>query len=62
MREKEEQSDPPLSMICPIPDGVHVVKRKWQSFSNWFLSVNNYQVNLIQLRELRNDNGSEVHL
>ena len=42
MREKEEQSDPLLSIISPIPDGVHVAKRKRQSFSNWFLLVNNY--------------------
>lgn len=57
MREKEEQSDPLLSIISPIPDGVHVVKRKRQSFSNGFLLVNNYRVNLVQLRELRNDNA-----
>ena len=57
MREKEEQSDPLLSVISPIPDGVHVAKRKRQSFANWFLLVNNYRVNLVQLRELRNDNA-----
>ena len=56
VREKKEQSDPFLSVISPIPDGVHVAKRKRQSFSNWFLLVNNYRVNLVQLRELRNDN------
>ena len=27
----------------------------WQSFSNCFLFVNNYRINLVQLRELRND-------
>ena len=57
MREKEEQSDPLLSIISPIPDGVHVAKRKRQSFSNWFLLVNNYRINLVQLRELRNDSA-----
>lgn len=57
VREKEEQSDPLLSVISPIPDGVHVAKRKRQSFSNWFLLVNNYRVNLVQLRELRNYNA-----
>lgn len=57
MREKEEQSDPLLSIISPIPDGVHVAKRKRQSFSNGFLLVNNYRVNLVQLSELRNDNA-----
>ena len=57
VREKKEQSDPLLSVISPIPDGVHVAKRKWQSFSNWFLLVNNYRVNLVQLRDLRNDNA-----
>lgn len=57
MREKEEQSDPLLSIISPIPDGVHVAKIKRQSFSNWFLLVNNYRVNLVLLRELRNDNA-----
>lgn len=36
VREKEEQSDPLLSIISPIPDDVHVAKRKRQSFSNWF--------------------------
>ena len=56
MREKQEQSDPLFSIISSIPDGAHVAKKKWQSFSNWFLLVNNYRVNLVQLRELRNDN------
>ena len=57
VREKKEQPDPLLSVISPIPDGVHVAKRKRQSFSNWFLLVKSYRVNLVQLRELRNDNA-----
>ena len=35
---------------------MHAAKRKRQSFSNWFLLINRYQINLVQLRELRNDN------
>ena len=31
---KEEQSDPLLSMVSPIQDSLHVVKRKRQSFLN----------------------------
>jgi hypothetical protein len=57
VRVNDEQSDPFLSIISPIPDGVHVAKRKRQSFSNWFLLVNNYRINLVQLRELRNDHA-----
>ena len=34
---------------------LHVAKRKMQSFSNLFLFVKNYRINLVQLRELRND-------
>ena len=56
LKEKEEQFEPFISVISPIPDGVHVAKRKRQSFSNWFLLVNRYRINLVQLRELRNDN------
>ena len=52
VREKKEQSDPLLSVISPIPDGVHVAKRKRQSFSNWFQLVKHYRVNLVQLRKL----------
>ena len=60
LKEKEDQSDPRLSIISPLPDGVHVAKRKRQSFSNWFLSVNKYRINLVQLRELRNDLHSKL--
>lgn len=38
-----------------ISDGIHVGKRKRQSFSNWFLWVNGDLVNLVLLRELRID-------
>ena len=55
IKEKEEQSNPFVSVLSPIPNGVHVAKRKRQSFSNWFLLVNKYRINLVQLRELRND-------
>ena len=55
MNEKEQKSDPFLSTVSPVSDAVHVAKRKRQSFSNWFLFVNNYRINLVQLRELRND-------
>ena len=51
MNKKEQKSDPFLSTVS-----VHVAKRKRQSFSNWFLFVNNCRINLVQLRELRNDN------
>ncbi|CAB4029949.1 Hypothetical predicted protein, partial [Paramuricea clavata] len=57
VRVNDEQSDPFLPIISPIPDGVHVAKRKRQSFSNWFLLVNNYQINLVQLGEQRNDHA-----
>ncbi|CAB3991046.1 Hypothetical predicted protein [Paramuricea clavata] len=57
VRVNDEQSDPFLSIISPIPDGVHVAKRKRKSFSNWFLLVNNYRINLVQLRELSNDHA-----
>ena len=56
---KEEQSDPFLSTVSPVPDAVHVAKRKGHSFSNWFLLANSYRINLVQLRELRND--SNIH-
>ena len=55
MNKKEQKSDPFLSTVSPVPDSVHVAKRKRQSFSNWFLFVNNCRINLVQLRELRND-------
>ena len=57
VRVNDEQSDPFLSIISPIRDCVHVAKRKRQSFSNWFLLVNNYRINLVQLGELRNDHA-----
>ena len=60
LKEKEDQSDPRLSIISPFPDGVHVAKRKRQSFANWFLLVNKYRINLVQLRELRNDLHSKL--
>ena len=62
MNEKEQQSEPFLSTVSPVPDAVHVAKRKRQSFSNWFLLVNNYHINLVQLRELRNDNNLHSEL
>ena len=62
LKEKEEQPDPFISVISPIPDGVHAAKRKRQSFSNWFLLVNRYRTNLVQLRELRNDNALHCKL
>ena len=59
IHEKEEKSDPFFSTVSPVPDAVHVAKRKRQSFSNWFLLVNSCRINLVQLRELRND--SNIH-
>ena len=53
--EKQEQSDSFTSIISPVPDAVHVAKRKRQSFANWFLIVDEYCINLVQVRELRND-------
>ena len=53
--EKQEQSDSFTSIISPVPDSVHVAKRKRQSFANWFLIVDEYRINLVQVRELRND-------
>ena len=40
LKEKDEQSDSFISVISLVPDGVHVAKRKRQSFPNWFLLVN----------------------
>jgi hypothetical protein len=42
-------------LFSAIADAVHVAKRKRQGFSNWFLWVDDVRINLVQLRELRND-------
>ena len=55
MEEKTGKENPNLNIVSVFPDAVHVAKRKRQSFSNWFLWVDDARVNLVQLRELRND-------
>ena len=55
MEEKAGEENPDLSFVSAFHDAVHVAKRKQQSFSNWFLWVDGVRVNLVQLRELRND-------
>lgn len=44
-------------MTSVLPDAVHVAKRKRQSFANWFIYVNGERINLVLLRELRNDDA-----
>ena len=53
MEEKSE--NPSLNIVSTIADAPHVTKRKRQGFSNWFLWVDDVRINLVQLRELRND-------
>ena len=56
MEEKTGKENPNLNIVSVFPpDAVHVAKRKWQSFSHWFLWVDDARVNLVQLRELRNN-------
>lgn len=55
MEEKAGKENPDLNVVSVFPDAVHVAKRKRQSFSNWFLWIDDVRVNLVQLRELRND-------
>ena len=55
MEEKTGKENPNLNIVSVFPDAVHVAKRKRQSFSNWFLWVDDARVNLVQLRELRNN-------
>ena len=55
MEEKTGKENPNLNIVSVFPDAVHVAKRKRQSFSNWFLWVDDARVNLVQLRALRND-------
>ena len=47
--------DPYLSLCQCLPDPVHVAKRMSRHFSNWYLIVNGYRINRVQLRTLRND-------
>lgn len=50
MEEKTGKENPNLNIVSVFPpDAVHVAKRKWQSFSNWFLWVDDARVNLVQL-------------
>ena len=56
----EEQNDktdkdPYLMQMQLVPDSVHMAKRIRQSFSNWFIWVNESLVNVVLLRELRID-------
>ena len=44
-----------LTLSDCIPDAVHVGKRISHQFSNWFLIVQGYRINRIQLRTLRHD-------
>lgn len=55
MEAKARKENPDLNIVSAFLDAVHVAKRKRQSFSNWFLRVDDARVNLVQLRELRND-------
>ena len=56
-KEKKIQDtvDSYLSLAQCLPDIVHVAKRMSRQFSNWYLIVNGYRVNRVQLRTLRND-------
>ena len=54
-KKKENSVDPGLSLAQCLPDPVHVGKRMSRQFSNWYLIVNGYRINRVQLRTLRND-------
>ena len=53
--KKKENSLDPYSLAQCLPDPVHVGKRMSRQFSNWYLIVNGYRTNRVQLRTLRND-------
>lgn len=53
--KKAGKENPDLNIVSLFPAAVHAANRKRQSFSNWFLWVDDVRVNLVQLRELRND-------
>ncbi len=56
MEEKNENTNPSLNIVSTITEyAVHVAKRKRQGFSNRFLWVDDVRINLVQLRELRNE-------
>ena len=44
-----------LTYCETVLHAVHVVKRKGQSFANWFLYVDGERTNLVPLRTIRND-------
>lgn len=51
----QDTVDPYLLLAQCLPDPVHVAKRMSRQFSNWYLVVNGYRVNRVQLRTLTND-------
>lgn len=53
--KNENTVDPYLTLSQCLPDPVHVGKRVSLQFSNWYLVVNGYRTNRVQLRTLRND-------
>ncbi len=58
--KKNATVSPALKVTQPFPDGIHVGKRKRQSFVCWFLVVDGERVNLVLLRELRNSLKEEL--
>ena len=54
-KKNENTVDPYLTLSQCLPDPVHVGKRMSRQFSNWYLVVNGYRTNRVQLRTLRND-------
>lgn len=61
-RKGNNSIDPHLKLSECLPDPVHVGKRISRQFSNWFLVVNGYRINRVQLRTLRNDPTIAEHL
>lgn len=54
--------DPSIKLSECIADPVHVGKRISRQFSNWYLIVDGYRINRVQLRTLRNDPYIVEHL
>ena len=54
-KKNDNTVDPYLILSQCLPDPVHVGKRMSRQLSNWYLVVNGYRTNRVQLRTLRND-------
>ena len=61
-RKKEHSVNAHIDLCERLPDPVHVGKRISRQFSNWYLIVNGYRINRVQLRTLRNDPFVSKHL